>query len=423
MLGSCAPWAGMVRDLVKDWAGREESTVWGHSLRVPSPNAAFANAIAANAVEIDDTYTPGVVHPGCVVIPAAFAVAETSPGFTGKDLVLSVLCGYEAMARVSASLGSSQMTRLGRYNPSVCGIVGAALGAGKALNLDGVHLAYSLSIATSCAGGLFSRSMAKRISNGYAAKGGVTSALLAQKGVIGATDALEAEHGSYLGAFSDDPRPIETTSQLGQVFKTDQVSYKRYSCGWPIFSALDCVKEIMRKEARASGPVNDILRIEVKTSKFVNRHAGKSYEDYDRQRAMHSMPFCISLLMSTGDVFVESFSHQSLNNPEIVGLAKRVKVVETREFEKPERRWDASVKIFFKNGEWAEETAYSSSETAADVKSFVEMKFRKVSSYVLDGSRTEELVRAVAALEHARNINTLIGLIGPGIDTTPALEF
>src|SRR6267378_6351860 len=67
-------------------AGAPEATVMGTALVVPAETAALANAMAAHADETDDSHLGGRFHPGCGIVPAAFAVAEQQDR-SGAELI------------------------------------------------------------------------------------------------------------------------------------------------------------------------------------------------------------------------------------------------------------------------------------------------------------------------------------------------
>ena len=86
------------------FAAVPEATVMGTALVVPAETAALANAMAAHADETDDSHLGGRFHPGCGIVPAAFAVAEVQDR-SGADLIRAVALGYDIGARLSMSLG------------------------------------------------------------------------------------------------------------------------------------------------------------------------------------------------------------------------------------------------------------------------------------------------------------------------------
>src|SRR5262249_40594122 len=88
------------------FAGVPEATVMGTKLLVPAEVAALANGMAGHADETDDSHLGGRFHPGCGIVPAAFAVAEVADR-SGADLIAAVAVGYDIGARLNMSLGYS----------------------------------------------------------------------------------------------------------------------------------------------------------------------------------------------------------------------------------------------------------------------------------------------------------------------------
>lgn len=74
LFGSTIQWSIMVSDLVQEWGGTAESTIWGQGKKVPCVNAAFANGVAVESFELDDTSISG--HTGCGAVTSALAVSE-----------------------------------------------------------------------------------------------------------------------------------------------------------------------------------------------------------------------------------------------------------------------------------------------------------------------------------------------------------
>jgi 2-methylcitrate dehydratase PrpD len=96
--GSRTPLAQAAREAIP---GAGAATVAGTPRTAPPGPAAFANAVAANALDYDDTGPTG--HPGATIIPAALALAE-SRGQDGKAFLLGTLVGYETWARITGAI-------------------------------------------------------------------------------------------------------------------------------------------------------------------------------------------------------------------------------------------------------------------------------------------------------------------------------
>src|SRR5437763_13054278 len=105
-----------------------EATVMGTALLVPAETAALANAMAAHADETDDSHLGGRFHPGCGIVPAAFALAEQQDR-SGSDLIRAVALGYDIGERLNLSLGYSNPNNADGHSTHS---LGAAFGAAAA---------------------------------------------------------------------------------------------------------------------------------------------------------------------------------------------------------------------------------------------------------------------------------------------------
>jgi 2-methylcitrate dehydratase PrpD len=79
------------------WSGKE-STILIEKKKCNCVGAAFANSVAANAIDIDDGYRPVKGHPGALIIPAALSVGEWLKK-SGKEILEAVIIGYEIGTR------------------------------------------------------------------------------------------------------------------------------------------------------------------------------------------------------------------------------------------------------------------------------------------------------------------------------------
>jgi 2-methylcitrate dehydratase PrpD len=184
-----------VHDLVSSESPGGPCTLWG-SLRAASPaHAALANATAAHALDFDDVCWAMNGHPSAVLWPVAIAVAE-SVSASGEAALLGYIAGFEAEAALGAVLGREHYA-LGWHPTATLGVVGAAMAAGKILGLDEEALLRALGIACSEASGSRANfgTDVKPLHAGFAARAGVTAALLAARGVTARKDAVEAPMG------------------------------------------------------------------------------------------------------------------------------------------------------------------------------------------------------------------------------------
>jgi len=182
-------WAGTTSDGVADVAamvgeegGRPEATLWGFGRSATAVQAAFVNGVASAALDYDSLHLAAMSHASIVTLPAAFALAERRPT-SGRDFLAAFILGNEVHCR----LGLATQAHSGWFYTSMHGVFGAAAAGAKVLQLDRTGVCNALGAALSHVGGtqqaIIERSLTKRMQSAFAARNGVFSALLAERGV------------------------------------------------------------------------------------------------------------------------------------------------------------------------------------------------------------------------------------------------
>jgi 2-methylcitrate dehydratase PrpD len=230
LAGSSAEGTQELIDQIKYWGGREESSIFIHGGRVPSPEAALVNSQMAHARDYDDVYHVARIHVGAVNVPTGLAIAEEIGGVNGKELITAIIAGIDIELRLA------QAAKLWtEFHPtSTYGYFGASATAGRLLHLTERQMLNALGIAYSQASGnkqcMHDGSLTKRLQPGLAARGGILSAHLAQRGYTGTTNNFEGEAGFFAlyhrGYY--DPEPL--TKDLGKYFDVVKLGYKPYPC-------------------------------------------------------------------------------------------------------------------------------------------------------------------------------------------------
>src|SRR6266542_22614 len=169
----------------------------GRARRADLIDAAFLGGTAAHGIELDDGFRQGSVHPGCVVIPAALALGCARHS-DGQALMEAIVAGYEAVIAIGRACHPDLRHR-GFHPTAAVGVFGSVAAAGKMRGLSADALANALGLAASSAAGLFAfvngGGDIKRLHAGHAAREGLQAALLAEQGVEGPPDVIEARDG------------------------------------------------------------------------------------------------------------------------------------------------------------------------------------------------------------------------------------
>ena len=93
LYGLLTPWAQIVQGFALEQGGPPESSLWaGAGRKVSAMNAALATGTALHSFEVDDHNGGGKIHPGAVIIPAAFALGERE-GISAAKLLAAITAG------------------------------------------------------------------------------------------------------------------------------------------------------------------------------------------------------------------------------------------------------------------------------------------------------------------------------------------
>ncbi|HUM92126.1 MAG TPA: MmgE/PrpD family protein, partial [Candidatus Competibacter sp.] len=201
-----------------------------------------------------------VVHPGCVVVPAAWAVAERQ-GIRGHAMLRAVLWGYEAATRVGMAVGPSHYRIW--HNTATCGPYGSAMAVAALLHLEPSATVHALGNAGTQSSGLWqfleAGTMTKHLHAGRAAEAGVLAADLAQFGFTGPPTILEGAKGWFTATCPDaDPRAI--TRDPDSPWQLLQTSIKPWPSCRHTHPAIDAALEL-----RHNIVTGTIERVEVET--------------------------------------------------------------------------------------------------------------------------------------------------------------
>jgi 2-methylcitrate dehydratase PrpD len=142
--GSQLPPGHAAIEFARAYGGEKISTVAASNVVCGPIEAALANGVLAHSDETDDSHAPSQSHPGCAVVPAAFAVGEKF-AITGNHFLRAVALGYDIGPRVTMTFGAVDLQLKGHKSThSIAGVFAAAASAGCAANLDAQQMRWLL---------------------------------------------------------------------------------------------------------------------------------------------------------------------------------------------------------------------------------------------------------------------------------------
>ncbi|OZI20970.1 hypothetical protein CAL26_26345 [Bordetella genomosp. 9] len=194
-MGYRIPSAEIIRRLESGDAGAPQATLWFDGARLPVARAARVNAVASDAAASDDSDLRSIAHIGTIISTAALALAEWLKR-PGRDVLAAMVLGYEVAGRMDESMTPGRMQR--GFHGSVSTVFGAAVSAGRLLDLDEQAMTHAIALSATSIGGMAlaaDTSCSREYHAGMAAMAGIQAALAAGAGFQGDPRILEAPRG------------------------------------------------------------------------------------------------------------------------------------------------------------------------------------------------------------------------------------
>jgi 2-methylcitrate dehydratase PrpD len=315
---SCAVLSTMLDGI----SGPRQASVVGSSLRLDVLNAAFLNAVLANALEFDDTHMPTVIHPAAPVAPPLFALAERQR-LSGQDFLTAFVLGVEIACRAGNAVSPGHYSR-GWHITTTCGVLGAAGSAAIVLDLTDEKIAHALGIAASQSSGLVENlpSGAKSIQIGNSARNGLFAALIAERGYTASPRAIEGERG-WARAMGDVPNLDALAGNLGKSWELMKNAYKAYPCGIVLAPVIDACLALGRDYDVAAGSID---RVVVRGAPLLLARADRPQVP-DERIAKLSLQHAAAAAFVRRRAGVMEFGESSVGDADIVSLRSKVVAV------------------------------------------------------------------------------------------------
>ena len=372
-----------------------DATVVGFSRKLSPSGATWVNGASASALDLDDGHRPAMGHPGASVIPAALSVAETVNA-SGEDLLTAIVAGYEVAVR--ASISRTPTFKKGFYCTGIWGAFGAVTAAAKLLRLDASSFQHAIGITLAHAPFPGGGGMAKE-GIGWAGMVGCAAAFLAQQGFEGAKDAFDRP-----GRYDTD----QLVEGLGQEYAILKTYFKPHaSCRWS-HPAIDGVLELVSRHRLKPQEIESVWVEAFYEATRLDRPVPDT-----AIAAQFSIPFCIALALLYGRVGLAEMTEANLHNPEVLRLARKVKITINPEYDRqfPEKTV-SKVTLYTSSGSFTTTVEFpkGNPENPLSDAELLE-KFRALSTDVITQDQIAALEEAVDRLTHLPNVRELTRLL------------
>jgi 2-methylcitrate dehydratase PrpD len=389
------------------WPGNNEASILLSGERTSAVGAAFVNACAANALDIDDdgAYTEG--HPGAQLIPVTLALSEKFQ-VSGQESLTALVIGYEVAHRMGYCWHDDHDIY------QACGSWGSAANAAIAarlMKLDVPTIKQALGIADYNAPNL---PMMRDIDHpamvkhgmGWGAMTGIMSAELAADGFTGVPSLMGVE------------KYADWISTIGHDYlMVDGVSFKRFaSCLWG-HPAIQATTKVMN--------AHQINVSEIESIRIDGFHEMKRlYSELPEteEQAQFNVKWPLAALMIDGEVGPEQMLKKRLKDPEVISLFQKIEIVESEQMNQlhTSTKYPCEASIYLKGKEQPLSSGIEfycngdPTEPFGDIWDAQEVKdkFSRFSKSIIDTATIETCLQTVDQLDTLETIEPLIHLLG-----------
>jgi len=316
-----------VLDVLAQWPAERGSSVLLGALKLPTPTAAMANAMLAEAWDFDDVHDAAIVHCMSPVLYSALATAEGSrKDVDGNAFLGAVAVGLEVLAR----LGMACTSPLTWTRTATLGGLGGALAATRVLEgnrdrlINAAGIAYMQSAGNSQT--IVDSATAKKLQVGFAARGAALASLLAERGLTGPRDILEGRYG-YYELYEHGQHHLDSALEsLGHTWEIDKITVKPFACARETHAAVFAAFDATRGRRL---PLSDIDRVVMTGPRILRDISGKGPIGAGAAAVVSahlSIPYTVAVVLLEGDLMLDDFTQTKVLEPLRQGLSERVEV-------------------------------------------------------------------------------------------------
>ncbi|MFD2092966.1 MmgE/PrpD family protein [Blastococcus deserti] len=318
-LGSGRP--ELVR-LVEEHAVAPEgaSTVVGSARGWPSSVAAFLNASAAAADQLQDGHRLARGHPASHVVPAVLALAEERDA-DGSEALSAALAGYEAGVRIGRAMGGTPdgVHDIGTWGQvAVSAAVARLLAPGDAAAARRALELSAAAVLLTDAATVFAGRTGSHVFLGASVQLGTSLGIAAVAGLEPGAGSLDRHLGA-VAARAWDPEVLGVDGRWGGHEVLGGYVKAHPTCAH-LHGVNDAVADLLDQGVRGG----DVRDVEVRVSAGAAAFAAVADGEL---AARFSVPTSVAVALVTGRLDETTMTDATVTSPDVVDLARRVRVV------------------------------------------------------------------------------------------------
>ena len=387
------------------------ATVMCSGVKTSPDLAAFANGVMIRYLDFNDGYiSRGAGHPSDTVA-ALLATAEMT-GRSGQDLITGTVLAYEVFCRVCDVFDNRAV---GIDYATVVGLA-ATVGAGRMLGLTPQQIVHAIGIHV--AGGVaLNQTRVGTLSNwkagaaAEAARTAIFAVQLAQSGMTGPAQVFEGPDG-FFSRINRKPFGLPKLGGGAEPFGIMHCFTKRFTLG----QFAQTVAQAAVEARSFFTDVGEIAEVNIRVSHKAIQVMADSPDKWHPQThetADHSMPYAAAVALMYGTIEEQHYEDPYLHDPRLLDLVGRVHCLPSDEADHVEQEMNPcdlelvlksgarrTIRVEYHRGHW------KNPMTDAEV----EEKFHSLARRQLPATQTDNLLRALWALEHLPQAGELVAM-------------
>ncbi|RKO64187.1 2-methylcitrate dehydratase [Campylobacter sp. P255] len=375
--------------------------IWCEDKKLDVIYAAMVNAIAAHALDFDDTHTEAILHASAILAPLCLTYGF-SVSKDGKKVLKAFIAGWEIAARVGiASKGSFH--KRGFHTTAIAGIFGSVAASCVLLDLNKEQIINALGLAGSFASGvnefLSNGSNSKVLHIANALKNGILVTNFAKANMSGPLSIFEGRDNIFRAfGLEDECDKNELYKGLSEIWQVMQVSLKPYPSCHFAHGLIDCAVSLRNDGLKAQDIVSIRCFVDEVPIAFICDPIEAKYAPKSAYAAKFSMPFLMALAFFDGKITLKSY--EDLNRADLIEFAKKISYEKKKSSGFP-KYFPGHLEAILSDGKIIKKDIPINKGNFDNPLSFEELKSKFLSNATasLSLTKAEELVEKVQNLE------------------------
>jgi 2-methylcitrate dehydratase PrpD len=277
------------------------------------------------------------------------------------------------------------------------------------MQLDEKQAKNALGVSVFRAGGLAANvgTMAHIIELAVSARDGIEAAELAKKGFTAHPEVIETPQGLLDAVIGEGEYNLEEiTKDLGKNFQvvSPGISIKKYPCCYRSHCALDALFDILKEQDLSYDKIETVT---------VERNIYDSYlmkytEPNTVEQARNSYPHILGTAILKGEVWIDSFTEESIEGPLYRKARKKIEVVTHPEW--PPGRNDARTPVTVRTKDGREFTKEVDIPRDPTLEQLLD-RYRQAAEGILTKEQTERSIDMLVDLEKVEDVSEIMQLI------------